>query len=203
MSYEKLRQGGIQWPCNDEHPEGATRLYGGGQFFSAVEAAETFGHDLVTGGLSTQEKYAAHDPRGKAILKSAEYEAPVEEPDAHYPFWLTTGRIVYHFHTRTKTAHAPELEEAAPEVTLEISAEDAQRLRVSDWDSVKIQSRRGIVYAKARIADIKPGHLFLPFHYGYFDGVPNAAANELTITSWDPVSKQPSVKYAAVSVSKV
>ena len=71
---------------------------------------------------------------------------------------------------------------------------------------VEITSRRGSVRAPARIGDISPGHVFVPFHYGYWDEAEDGhhrAANELTRTSWDPVSKQPHLKFAAVDVKKV
>ena len=71
---------------------------------------------------------------------------------------------------------------------------------------VEVESRRGTVRAPARVGDILPGHLFLPFHYGYWDEPGDGhrrAANELTLTAWDPVSKQPHFKYAAARASKV
>jgi hypothetical protein len=57
-------------------------------------------------GERTPQEYEAHDPKGRAILKAADYAPPEEQPDETYPFWLTTGRVVYHWHTRTKTARA-------------------------------------------------------------------------------------------------
>jgi anaerobic selenocysteine-containing dehydrogenase len=70
---------------------------------------------------------------------------------------------------------------------------------------LEIRSRRGRARARCRIAPIKPGTLFMPFHYGYFDDDQRSAraANELTIAEWDPVSKQPYFKYAAVQISSV
>ena len=68
---------------------------------------------------------------------------------------------------------------------------------------VEITSRRGTVLEPARIGDIAPGVVFIPFHYGYWDHPDRArAANELAISGWDPVSKQPLFKYAAVSIRK-
>jgi ferredoxin-nitrate reductase len=123
---------------------------------------------------------------------------------------LTTGRTVYHFHTRTRTGRAPELEAAAPDVWVELSASDAESLGVSPGDPVRVESERGSVEGPARITDIRPGSVFVPFHYGYWDegaAAPNGAtpraANEMTITAWDPVSKQPLFKVAAVRVSRV
>src|SRR3954454_19973413 len=104
--------------------------------------------------------YRANDPGGMGFLKPAEYLPPAEEPDDDYPFWLTTGRVVYHFHTRTKTGRSKELCEAAPDAFVELCAEDAERLGVDDGDMVEVESRRGQIRVPAKIADILPGHLF-------------------------------------------
>jgi anaerobic selenocysteine-containing dehydrogenase len=129
---------------------------------------------------------------------------PVEEPDAQYSFWLTTGRLVFHWHTRSKTGRVPALRQAAPTPFVQISDEDAGRLKICTGDRLRIGSRRGAVEVEARVGDIVPGHLFLPFHYGDWDSREgHRAANELTITDWDAVSKQPNFKFAAVWIQKV
>ncbi len=202
---------GIQWPCNEQYPDGKERLYGDFRFPIGYEDCGDFGHDLETGGHVEPLEYKAKDPRGKAWLKAADYRPPNEEPDEEYPFALTTGRVVYQFHTRTKTGRAPELQAAAPEAFVQLSEEDARRLGIADGDSVQVTSRRATVRAKAQVGDILPGHVFIPFHYGYRDDADSIghgpdgrahAANELTLTAWDVVSKQPSFKYAAVKVVK-
>ncbi|MFO0847087.1 MAG: molybdopterin-dependent oxidoreductase [Gemmataceae bacterium] len=206
LTYDKLSAGsGVQWPCTRKHPDGCERLYTGKKFHTAFDKAQTFGHDLETGAARTPDEYRADDPAGRALLKAAHYRPPQEAPDADYPFFLTTGRVVYHFHTRTKTGRTPELQAAAPDVFVELCADDADRLGVADGDEVEVASRRGTVRGPARIGDILPGHVFIPFHYGYWDaagGGHHRAANELTISGWDPVSKQPYFKYAAVQVRK-
>lgn len=205
LSYAKLSQGsGIQWPCNDDYPDGRERLYEDGVFNTAADYCEEFGHDLATGASIEPEQYKKSDPAGKANIKAADYVPPSEQPDERYPMLLTTGRVVYQFHTRTKTDRAPELHAAAPEPFVQISEADAGELGIADGDLVRVTSRRGSAFAPARIGDIEPGMVFMPFHYGYWDvgeGEPRAA-NELTITGWDAVSKQPHFKYAAVSVEK-
>ncbi len=204
LTYARLSgSGGIQWPCSAEAPEGTPRLYGDGMFNTATDYCEIYGHDLVTGAEISPEAYRANDPRGRAIIKPADYLPPSEEPDSRYPFWLTTGRVVYHWHTRTKTGRVEGLQSAAPRPFVEVSAQDAERLGIPDGSRVRVGSRRGVVEVEARIRDILPGHLFMPFHYGdALEPEDGGAGNELTITDWDPVSKQPHVKFAAVWLAK-
>jgi len=111
---------------------------------------------------------------------------------------------VYHFHTRTKTGRSPELNAAEPSVFLEMADSDAHDLGIAEGDVVEVRSRRGCVSAPVRLTGIEPGVVFMPFHYGD-DGDDDqpTAANRLTMTGWDPVSKQPHFKYAAVSVRPV
>jgi ferredoxin-nitrate reductase len=205
MTYAKLRErGAIQWPCNDAYPDGRERQYEDGVFNTAMERCETYGHDIVTGAAFEANEYAAMDPKGKAFVKGAEWVPPPEQPDDDYPLFLTTGRVTYHFHTRTKTGRAPALQAAAPEPIVELHADDAAALGVEDGDLVAVRSRRGEVKGLARISGIEPGVVFMPFHYGDWDDpARDGAANELTLSGWDAVSKQPYFKYAAVRVSRV
>jgi anaerobic selenocysteine-containing dehydrogenase len=205
MSYAKLTGGsGIQWPCNDRFPNGATHLYTDGRFNTDADYNESNGHDLDTGAQITPKEYRAMNPAGRAIIKAADYIAPYEQPDKDYPLWLTTGRIVYHFHTRTKTGRAPALEEKAPDAFVEISQEDAAAHGIQEGQMVEVRSRRGYAMAPARITGIKRGVLFMPFHYGYWDDNRRPrAANEVTLPEWDPVSKQPHFKFAAVRIRAV
>jgi anaerobic selenocysteine-containing dehydrogenase len=205
MSYAKLRAlGAIQWPCTDELPEGKERQYEDGVFNTAADYCETYGHDLATGAAVTPEAYAARDPKGRAIIKGADYQPPPEQPDAQYPFLLTTGRVTHHFHTRTKTGRSAELQAAAPHAFVELAEVDALRLGIEDGDEVEIRSRRGRVVVPARLGGVEPGVVFVPFHYGDEGGEePSTAANRLTLTGWDPVSKQPHFKYAAVRLTRV
>ena len=87
---------------------------------------------------------------------------------------------------------------------MQIASEDARSLGIHDGDWVRVSSRRGFVEQRARIGDIGPGQVFIPFHYGYWDSPDRSrAANELTLFAWDPVSKQPHFKYAAVNLQPV
>jgi anaerobic selenocysteine-containing dehydrogenase len=212
MTYDVLRDsGGIQWPCTPDAPEGRERLYTDAHFNTDPDRAETYGQDLKTGAAFTAEEYRAKEPAGRAFIHAAEYEPSPEVPTPAYPELLTTGRTVYHFHTRTKTGRAPELQAAAPDVWVELNEADAERLGVAEGDVVRLTSPRGEMRGPVRIGGVRPGTVFVPFHYGYWDvsenagpdGAPPRAANELTITAWDPVSYQPIFKVSAVRVEKL
>ena len=205
MSYALLREHGpSNGPATTQYPTGAERQYEDGVFNTSADYCETYGHDLATGAAMTAEEYAARDPEGRAIIKAAEYFPPPEEPDAEYPFLLTTGRIVYHFHTRTKTGRAPELNAAAPKAFVRdrrMPTRERSGSTMASW----WRSDRGAATSSLPpgISGIEPGVVFLPFHYGDEgddSGRPPTAANRLTMSGWDPVSKQPHFKYAAVSI---
>ncbi|MFQ1000577.1 molybdopterin oxidoreductase family protein [Modestobacter sp. SSW1-42] len=210
LSYDRLRGGsGIPWPVNDEHPDGTQRLYEDGVFPTETDYAETYGQDLLTGASVSEQEHRAMNPAGRAMLKGAPYVPAHEEPDDEYPLRLTTGRTVYHFHTRTKTARAEQLRKAAPEAWVELSVADAGDLGIAEGDLVRVESRRGAIEVPARIGQGRTGVVFVPFHFGYWDSDRSGpdgrarAANELTLTSWDPVSRQPQVKNASVRVTRV
>lgn len=213
LSYGMPRDGsGIQWPVNDRSPKGTDRLYADGIAWAHPDVCETYGKDLVTGASVPVVEYRSLNPDGKAVLKAAEFLPPHEEPGPDFPFQLTTGRTLYHFHTRTKTGRAPQLNAAAPDVWVEISSFDAAAQALDEGDLVEVSSPRGALRGRLRVTDIRPGLLFVPFHYGYWDtasgsgpdtGTPPRAANETTITDWDPASKQPLFKTAAAAVRLV
>jgi anaerobic selenocysteine-containing dehydrogenase len=217
LSHAKLREApsGIQWPCNAENPDGTERLYADGKFFAAPDQCESYGRDLVTGAPLSPTEYRALNPDGKALLKDAQYLPPHEAPTPDHPFVLITGRTLYHFHTRTRTGRVPQLNSAAPQVWVECSPGDAQRLGLREGDLTEVATPRGAIRARLRISGIRDGVLFVPFHYGYWDRDPattppgsrapehDRAANELTPTDWDPVSKQPLFKTAAAALTRI
>ena len=212
VTYDRLRGGsGIQWPCNARHPDGAERLYTDGVFNTDPDYSETYGHDIPTGAAHTESEYRAKEPKGRAFLHAVDYEPSPEVPSDEHPLLLTTGRTVYHFHTRTKTGRAPQLDGAAPDVWVELAPDDARGLGIAEGDLVEVRSPRGAITARARVSGVRPGVVFVPFHYGYWDtpastgpdGGAGRAVNEATVSGWDPVSKQPIFKVAAVAVRKV
>ena len=202
LSYEKLSGGsGIQWPCNKEHPNGTERLFSDGKYFTDLEVCETYGHDLETGAPLTKDEYLELNPAGRAILKSCEYRASEEMPNDEYPLSLSTGRNVYHFHTRTKTGRVHQLQQARPNPIVQISKEDAKQFGIQDGEEVIVSSKRGSIQLPAQVGEIERGQVFIPFHYGYWDDDDHArAANELTMDAWDCISKQPVFKSGAVKI---
>nr|WSW70855.1 nitrate reductase [Streptomyces sp. NBC_00995] len=213
LTYGRLRGGsGLQWPCNARAPGGTDRLYTDGISWAGADSCESYGKDLVTGAAQDEQEYRSANPDGKAMIKAADYLPPHEVPSDDYPFQLTTGRTLYHFHTRTKTARAPQLDAAAPDVWVEASTSDAAELGLEEGDLVEVTTPRGSIRGRLRITDIRAGLLFVPFHYGYWDtrtpagptgGQPGRAANETTVTDWDPASKQPLFKTGAAAMKRV
>ena len=184
LTYGKLQGGsGIQWPCNEDHPLGKERLFDDGEFFTDINYCESFGHDLDTGAPLSKEQYKALDPAGRAILKHAHYRPSLEEPNEEYPLHLSTGRNVFHFHTRTKTGRSKRLQSADSEPFVQVSSEDAEALQLTNGEMVVVRSRRGEVELPVSVGNIAEGHIFIPFHFGYWDAKDerSRAANELTI----------------------
>lgn len=171
ISHARLRAGPIQWPCPDERHPGTARLYADGRFAT---------------------------PSGRAQFQTPEFLAPAEQPDAAYPFWLTTGRVLEQWHTRTRTGQVAKLNQRHAGSFVEVHPQDAARLGLREGDPVEVSSRRGRCVARAQITpDISQGTLFMPIHWE--DGNPNWA----TSPAYDPASKQPELKACAVSLSPI
>jgi formate dehydrogenase alpha subunit len=168
MSHERLDKDGLQWPCPTPDHPGTSVLHVG------------------------------RFTRGKGLFAPVDYTLPAELPDEQYPYILSTGRILYHWHGGTLSRRSPGLEAIAPEAEVEISPVDAADLQVEDGDLVRVTSRRGQVTASARVTRRSPpGTVFMTFHYA------EAAANLLTIDAVDPVAKIPEYKVCAVKVERV
>jgi len=165
ISYNRIENEGLQWPCLDQDHPGTRFLH--------------------------QDKFT----RGLGKFTPVEHAAPAEIPDEDYPFVLTTGRILYHFHTGTMTRRCRGLNEICPEGFVEINPDDADKLQVLDGSMVKVVSRRGNVITRARVTEkVPPSIVFMPFHFK------EAAANALTNPALDPVSKIPELKVCAVRI---
>ncbi len=117
--------------------------------------------------------------------------------DDDYPMYLTTGRVLYHYHTGTMTMKTDGLNDCAPESFVEITRGDAQGMGIEDGERVTIVSRRGEIQARARISrKAVDGTVFIPFHFA------QAAANKLTNAALDPICGIPELKVCAVKLSK-
>ena len=128
------------------------------------------------------------------------YVEPPEKPDAGYPFWLCTGRVIEHWHTGTMTMRVPQLRRAMPHAYVELNAADAQRLGVGNGDKVRLETRRGKLELRAWVGGRgapPPGSLFVPF----FDE--NLLINQLTLDKYDFFSKQPDYKKCAARLTRV
>jgi len=144
-----------------------------------------------------------YTPSGHAILHEVPDEQRSEQPDPHFPFILTTGRIRDQWHTMSKTGKVRKLNMHLPQSFVEIHPVDAQRLDIRDNDLVSISSRRGEVRVKARLTnDIKEGVLFLPMHWGKILNSDLNRANNLTNNLVDRLSGEPDFKYCAVKAAK-
>ncbi|MDP6370662.1 MAG: molybdopterin dinucleotide binding domain-containing protein, partial [Planctomycetota bacterium] len=143
------------------------------------------------------EFYAAPDKRATVWLRPI--KPPAEPPDEDFPFVLSTGRVLEHWHTGTMTRAAPELRRAQPEAYVEIHPDDAQGLGVNNGDMVRIVSRRGEAKMRAKVIPMpRPGMVFVPFHWEDDDSL----INRVTLDAYDPGSKQPEFKICAVRLAK-
>jgi nitrate reductase (cytochrome) len=149
-------------------------------------------------------KYGDFDFYGKpdhrAWIWLRPYEAPPEVPDAQYPFWLNTGRVVEHWHSGSMTRRIPTLHRAVPNAYAEVNKNDARELGIRDGDRIRLTSRRGSIELEARIdyrAQPTRGQVFVPF----FDEA--KLINELVLDAYCPISAQPDYKKCAVRVERV
>jgi predicted molibdopterin-dependent oxidoreductase YjgC len=166
ITYERLEElGSLQWPCPTiDHP-GTPYLHKG--------------------------KFS----RGLGKFFPIEFKEAAELPDEEYPFLLTTGRIMFHYHTGSMTRRSPKLHSELPEGYIEINAQDAGKIGLNGSKRVRVTSRRGQIEIAVRTTeDIRPGVVFIPFHFA------EAPANALTNSALDPVSKTPEYKVCAVKI---
>jgi len=167
ITYWRIEREGICWPCATLDHPGTPILH--------------------------IEKFV----RGKGLFSAIDYEPPAELPDNEYPFLLTTGRVLQHYHTGTMTRKGKGLNMLYPELLAEINADDAADLGINSGEFVHIASRRGDIKVKSLISE-RPdrGVIFVPFHFH------ESPANVLTINALDPIAKIPEYKVCAVKVEK-
>ena len=165
ITYGRIEEEGLQWPCPNVEHPGTKYLH--------------------------KDKFS----RGLGLFSAIEYRPSEEIPDNEYPFFLTTGRVLYHFHTATMTRRSKGLLEKYPESLAEINPKDAERLGIKDGDFVTVTSRRGSLKVRTCVVETPPeGTIFMNFHFS------EAAVNLLTNPALDPVGKIPEYKVCAVKV---
>ena len=194
MTRERLKkERGIRWPApSEDHPGTGRRFVKGDD--PLLDKGPYADESVKPGEIKF---YAAPDHKAIVWLRPA--KPPAEPVDDDYPFVLSTGRVLEHWHTGTMTMQAPELRRVYPECYVEVNPVDAQKLGVRRGDRLRITSRRGEAIIKARIVDTpRPGMVFVPWHWAD----KNSLINRVTIDAYDPGSKQPEFKVCAVKLAK-
>ena len=137
-------------------------------------------------------------PRGKGAFSAVKYRPSEELPDNEYPFLLSTGRQLFQYHTGSMTRKIDAINKISPEAYIEIHPDDAKQSGVNNGEMVRVTSRRGSINVKALISE-RPakGMAFIPFHFK------EAAANVLTNTALDPISKIPELKVCAIKIERI
>jgi len=171
IDYQRLENiEGLHWPCPAKDHPGTPVLH--------------------------KEKF--NRPGGKAVFSQVHYSAPKEQTDESYPLVLSTGRLLYHFHTRTMSGKVDGLNKKAGQSIIEINPADAEKLGITDGEKVKVSSRRGEVTSTAVVTDrVMQGVVFMPFHFA--DGPANALTNPV----YDGISEIPEFKVCACKVEKI
>jgi formate dehydrogenase alpha subunit len=169
MSYERIaEEGGLQWPCPAKDHPGTQYLHKG--------------------------KFV----RGKGLFHAVEFIPPVELPDQEFPLLLSTGRVLYHYHTGTMTRKDEGLNFRYPNAYVEMNPADTFELGIEEKEIVRVSSRRGDINIAVKVTRRSPkGLVFIPFHFI------EAPANRLTNPAFDPIAKIPEYKVCAVRVEKI
>jgi len=169
ITYERLSNtpGGIHWPCpSEDHPGTPT------MFLQKFNTPDELGHFQIV-----------------------EYKPPAEIPDAEYPYVLTTGRSIFHYHTGSMTRRTPKLADEINRGFAEINPEDAAKVSIKDKDVVILETRRGSIEVEARVTDdVPPGLLFVPIHFA------ESCCNVLTNPALDPSCKCAETKVCSVKM---
>jgi formate dehydrogenase major subunit len=172
ITYDRLEKtiGGIQWPCPTENHPGTPTFF--------------------------TQKF--NTPDGLGHLQVVDYKPPAELPDKEYPFILTTGRSIFHYHTGTMSRRTPILHAEVPKNYCQVNPKDAAAKNIRDGTKITLNTRRGTIEAKAHVTDDVPkGLVFLPFHFH------ESCANKITNPVLDPACGMPEYKVCAVNIEVV
>jgi formate dehydrogenase alpha subunit len=168
ISYDRIEKEGIQWPCPTAEHQGTKFLH--------------------------KDRFS----RGLGLFHAIEYIPPAELPDEEYPFILSTGRVLYQYHTGTMTRRAQGPNERCPESLVEINPADAAKFGINEGQMIKVTSRRGTLKAKTQITEKSPrGTIFMNFHFA------ESPVNLLTNSALDPTGKIPEYKVCAVKLEAI
>jgi formate dehydrogenase major subunit len=168
VKYGRIDGDGLQWPCPSENHPGTCFLHKEGHF---------------TCGLG--------------VFTPVDWTPPAEVPCEDYPFVLSTGRRLYHYHTRTQTGRCEGLNDLLGEETADISIEDAQNMKINHGEMIKVKSRRGEVLVKANVTpEVPRGMVWMAFHFRENN------ANWLTNPAFDPVTLTAEYKACSVRIEK-
>ncbi len=167
ISHKRInKESGVHWPCPEKTHKGTPYLF-----------AESF-------------------PRGKGLFNIIQLRLESEKNSKKYPYILSTGRVLYHWHGGTMTRRSA-LDKIYPNATVEMHPDDAKKEGFKDKETVKVTSARGSISVELRITDKSPkGVIFIPIHFA------EAAVNELTNDLRDPVAKIPDFKISAVNIKR-
>ena len=166
INYERLEDTGLQWPCCTIDDSGTPYLH----------------KDQFSCGLGQ--------------FKPVKYKGSFELPDEKYPFVLSTGRMLFHWHGGTMSRHSEGLAKITPEAEVEINPADAKKLATSEGDMVELVSRRGKIVTKVKVTDKSPeGVAFMTFHFK------ESPVNRLTLDVLDPVAKIAALKVCSIQIN--
>jgi formate dehydrogenase alpha subunit len=168
ISFDRIETAGLQWPCPDKSHPGTKYLH--------------------------KDKFT----RGKGKFHAVPFKEPAELPDKKFPYVLSTGRLLYQYHTGTLTRRIPAINQKSPTGYVEIHFQDAKKHGIKDGDSVEVSTRRGTVTTIASVGTaVAKGWLFMPFHFA------EGPANMLTNDALDPVAKIPEYKVCAANIRQL
>lgn len=171
LTYDKIEEKrGIQWPFAEGDEEGSPRLYTDGKFQHADQKAKLIPLPFVDNN---------------------------ERPDEEYPFWLNSGRVVEHFHTRTRTGKVGNLNKFSPTPYMEMNPDSAKKLGIEHASYARLTTRRGDAVVMVQTTQrVPPNMVFVPFHF-------HECVNRLALGLLDPHSRQPAFKQCAVKIEPV
>jgi sulfite reductase (NADPH) flavoprotein alpha-component len=194
ISYKRLRETPIQWPCADEAASDRNPIR---YLNTGINQALKIRED------GSQPKILFATDSGKANFFARPHVDAVEMPDGNYPFILNTGRLQHQWHTLTKTGKIATLNKLNPAPFVEVHPEDAAELGIKTKDKVEVRSRRGYAILPAVVTDrVLPGACFTPFHWNDIYGE-NLTINAVTSDAVDAISQQPELKVCAVALKRV